>query len=67
MGFGTVWALIKGQIMYQCCGTCKYWNSENGDCIAPILFPDSTYSRSEGFRKKMREEDGNKCPTYKSK
>ena len=54
------------------CGTCKYWKElidkdyPYGDCTVEIKFPDSSFARSAGMRKTMRDYDGKNCPCYES-
>ena len=57
---------VERIVMRHTCNTCKHWNCETGDCNCPVLFPDSTYARSPGFKRRMRENDGRDCPTYEA-
>ena len=57
---------VQKIVMRQCCGSCWWYNDDTRDCKAPVKFPDSTFGRCEGMRRKMRPEDGIRCPTYQA-
>ena len=51
----------------QSCEICQEYSKDTRYCKAPVIFPDSTYSRSSGMRRTMDKNEGGNCPAYKEK
>lgn len=46
------------------CKECTFFDKDTNDCSAPSVFPESTYSRGPGVKRKVRPDEWTECDLW---